>query len=87
MKIEYALYIAENIIDQDNDQADWFSTLEEALEAARAAIENGETEEAEIRKFDTEASEVLWDYPITVDGNGSAWSDDDNARDELGFVQ
>lgn len=85
--IEYALYMGDNLEAQDNDMADWFDTINTALSAAREAIENGETETAEIMAFDTDTGDCWWDYPITVDENGGAWSDDYNAREEMGFIQ
>lgn len=72
VNIEYALYMGDNLEAQDNDLADWFDTVDAALSAAREAIENGETETAEIMAFDTGTGDCWWDYPITVDENGGA---------------
>lgn len=85
MRNQYALYIAENIVEKENDNAQWYDKLEDAMTAARKAIELGETEEAEIMAFD-EYGECVWDHCIEIDKDG-AWSDDYNAREEMGFVQ
>ena len=85
--IEFALYMGDNLEAQDNDMADWFDNLDVAIEAARDAIENGETKTAEIRAFDTDTGDCWWDYPITIDENGDAWSESYAAREEMGCIQ
>lgn len=68
----------------DNDSADWYNSCDEALEAARdIAFESGEV--SCIMKFSD--GESMWDSPIEAEPDGRAWSDDWNARDEMGCVQ
>lgn len=69
------------------DTIDWYSSLDEAMTAAREAIEDGEDAGAlEIMSF-TPDGDCRWDFPITFDEDGGAWSKDETAREEMGFVQ
>lgn len=68
------------------DTIDWYSSLTEALSAAREAIEDGEAaNEIEIMGFTTDG-DCRWDFPITFDADGGAWSKDETAREEMGLV-
>lgn len=74
----------QEFINGDNDMADWFNSCDEALESAQDIVsESGEI--SCIMKFSDGESE--WDAPITVEPDGRAWSDDWNAREEMGCVQ
>lgn len=69
------------------DTIDWYSSLGEAMTAAREAIEDGENAgDLEIMSF-TPDGDCRWDFPITFDEDGGAWSKDETAREEMGFVQ
>lgn len=57
------------------------------MAVARGAIEDGEdAAEIEIMSF-TDDGDCRWDFPITFADDGSAWSGDETAREEMGFVQ
>ena len=69
------------------DTIDWYSSLGEAMTAAREAIDDGEAaNKIEIMGFTTDG-DCRWDFPITFDEDGDAWSKDETAREEMGFVQ
>ena len=74
----------QEFINCDNDMADWCDTCTEALELSREfSSESGGN--SYIMKFSD--GECEWDSPIEVEPDGRAWSDDWNARDEMGCVQ
>ena len=91
MLYTYALYTDGAF---DNDTADWFYDLEEAVEAGRKAIrEDGiDNDCVAIMKFEDSSipgatDECQWDHYIVFDEEGRAWSEDWRAREEMGFVQ
>lgn len=68
------------------DTIDWYSSLTEAMATAREAIEDGEAaNEIEIMGFTTDG-DCRWDFPITFDEDGGAWSEDETAREEMDFA-
>lgn len=72
---------------ENMDTIDWYDRLDDALDAAWEAIENGEnTAEIEVRSF-TDDGDCRWDFPITFDADGGAWSEDATAREEMGCIQ
>lgn len=72
---------------ENMDTIGWFSALFDAMAVARGAIEDGEdAAEIEVMSF-TDDGDCRWDFPITFDADGRAWSDDEAAREEMGFVQ
>lgn len=75
-------------VDWENmDTVDWYDRLDDALDAAREAIEDGEdADEIEVRSF-TDDGDCRWDFPITFGANGGAWSEDATAREEMGCIQ
>ena len=75
-------------VDWENmDTIDWYDRLDDALDAAREAIEDGEdAAEIEVRSF-TDDGDCRWDFPITFFDNGGAWSEDATAREEMGCIQ
>lgn len=80
----YALYTEPSM---ENDLADWFDTLNAAMSAAREAIENGiNPDYVKVMKL-YEDGDCVWDFAIDFDDQGRAWSDDYNARDEMGCIQ
>lgn len=71
---------------ENMDTIDWYDKLDDALDAAWEAIEDGEdATEIEIMSFN-DNGDCRWDFPITFDEDG-AWSEDETAREEMGFVQ
>ena len=67
----------------DNDTADWFYDLEEAVEAGRKAIrENGiDNDCVAIMKFEDSSmpgasDECQWDHYVRFDEEARAWSED-----------
>lgn len=87
-KFEYAVFTNATNPACCPDDADWFGTLPEAMEAAREAIANGTPAlDVEVQKFWTDAGDVAWNAPITFSEDGGAWSEDAGAREELGFIQ
>lgn len=82
----YGLKTAE--ADWENmDTIDWYSTLDDAMDAAWESIEDGEdADKIEIMSF-TADGDCRWDFYITFDANGRAWSDDEAAREEMGCIQ
>lgn len=88
MKYEYAVFTNATNPDFCCDDADWYNTLDEAMKAAREAIEEGTNpDDVKVMKFDTDYGEVKWDFYITFDAEGGAWSDSYAAREEMGFIQ
>ena len=87
-KYIYALYTEPTF---DNDLVDWFDSLDEALEAGRAAIRDDgvKPEDVAIMKYSAEVfnPDCEWDFYIRMDADGSAWSEDWSAREEMGFIQ
>ena len=78
----------------DNDAADWFYDLDEAIEAAQKEIlEDGiDHDRVAIMKFEDSSmpgasDECQWDFYIKFDEEARAWSEDWRAREEMGFVQ
>ncbi len=72
---------------ENMDTIDWYDKLDDALDAAREAIEDGEdAAEIEVSSF-TDDGDCRWDFPITFDADGSAWSEDATAREEMGCIQ
>lgn len=72
---------------ENMDTIDWYDKLDDALDAAWEAIEDGEdAAEIEVRSFN-DNGDCRWDFPITFDADGRAWSEDETAREEMGFVQ
>ena len=84
--IMYGLKLAE--ADWENmDTIDWYDKLDDALDAAWEAIEDGDdAAEIEIRSFNDDG-DCRWDFPITFADDGSAWSEDETAREEMGIFQ
>lgn len=81
----YALYTEPTM---DNDLADWFDDLQSAMDAARAAIDNGVApENVQVLKLYVDGGECAWDFGIEFDSQGRAWSDGYAERDEMGFIQ
>lgn len=73
---------------EDECFIDWYDTIGEALAAAREAIDDGTKADAvEVMKFWGDTGEVAWDAAIRLDEEGRAWSDDYDAREEMGFIQ
>lgn len=69
------------------DTIDWYNKLGDALDAAFDAIMADESAAGiEIMSFDVNG-DCRWDFPITFAVDGSAWSEDETAREEMGFVQ
>lgn len=80
----YGVYNDRDWVNSNNDQANWFNTHEEALQyAMKCAAENKEI--LHIMKFTDD--ECDWDFDIEVDQAGKAWSEDWNARKEMGCIQ
>lgn len=72
---------------ENMDTIDWYDKLDDALDAAWESIEDGENAaEIEVRSFN-DNGDCRWDFPITFDEGGRAWSEDETAREEMGFVQ
>lgn len=72
---------------ENRDSIGWFSALFDAMAVAHGAIEDGEDAAGiEIMSFDVDGN-CCWDFPITFAVDGSAWSGDETAREEMGFVQ
>lgn len=72
---------------ENMDTIDWYDRLDDALNAAREAIDDGEdAAEIEVRSF-TDDGDCRWDFPITFSYNGGAWSEDATAREEMGCIQ
>lgn len=72
---------------ENMDTIDWYDKLNDALDAAREAIDDGENAaEIEVRSF-TDDGDCRWDFPITFDADGGAWSEDETAREEMGCIQ
>ena len=72
---------------ENMDTIDWYDKLDDALDAAWEAIEDGEdATEIEIMSFNGNG-DCRWDFPITFDEDWRAWSEDETAREEMGFVQ
>lgn len=87
-KFEYAVFTNATSATRCPDDADWFATLPEAMDAAREAIADGASpEDVEVLKFNTTDDVVVWNAPITFEADGAAWSDDAGAREEMGFIQ
>lgn len=81
----YALFTTPNA-DPSTD-ADWFDTVDEALAAAREAIEGGaDADDVEVLKYNTDSGMPAWNAPITFDADGAAWSEDDDAIEEMGGI-
>ena len=88
MKIEYAVFTNATNPACCPDDADWYSTIAEAMSAAREAIADGTpAQDVEVLKFRTDSGDVAWNAPITFSEDGGAWSEDAGAREELGFIQ
>ena len=87
-KYTYGLYTEPTL---DNEYADWFDDIDAALEAGRAAIRDGvKPEYVAIMKYsldDVYGPAFEWNFYITIDADGGAWSDDWNAREEMGCIQ
>lgn len=80
----YGVYNNAGWANGNNDQADWFNTCEEALKyAMNRAVEDKEA--LHIMKFTDD--ECAWDFDIEVDECGKAWSEDWDAREEMGCIQ
>uniref|UniRef100_A0AAU8B0B7 Uncharacterized protein n=1 Tax=Dulem virus 36 TaxID=3145754 RepID=A0AAU8B0B7_9CAUD len=75
-KTTYAVWDLFNAIDVD--LADWYDTIEEAIEASK------EYQQAYIMKYIND--ECAWDFGI-VKGYDGYWSDDYSAREEMGCIQ
>lgn len=72
---------------ENRDSIGWFSALFDAMAVARGAIMDGESAAGiEIMSFDVN-SDCRWDFPITFDADGGAWSGDETAREEMGCIQ
>mgnify|MGYP007002421480 CR=1 FL=1 len=84
MKKHYALFI--NDIDHDTDQADWFPTLPQAIAYAQKVVAEEGADHVEIMAFDDDC-ECVWDDFIKFDEDGRYWSDDRDAREEMGCIQ
>nr|DAW42975.1 MAG TPA: hypothetical protein [Caudoviricetes sp.] len=82
---EYGLKLA----DQDwepLDAIDWYDKLGDAIDAAFESIMAGEAAAGiEIMSFDANG-DCRWDFPITFADDGSAWSEDETAREEIDFA-
>lgn len=71
---------------QSMDTIDWYDKLGYALGAAFNAIMDGESAAGiEIMSFDIN-SDCRWNFPITFADDGSAWSKDETAREEMGIA-
>ena len=85
---EYAVFTNASNLDCSPDDADWYTNIQDAMNAAREAIAEGtEAWNVEVLKFNVSTDSVCWNAPITFDEDGGAWSEDADARDELGFIQ
>ena len=86
MAYTYALYTEP---ERDNDLADWFDCLDDAVSAARDAIFNEgiNPENVAIMKFSDTSDDCQWDSCICFDAQGGAWADDWAAREEMGIIQ
>lgn len=72
---------------ENMDTIDWYGKLDDAIDAAFAAVMDGEdAAEIEIMSF-TADGDCRWDFPITFADDGSAWSEDETAREEMGCIQ
>ena len=61
--------------------------LDEALAAAREAIEGGaDADFVEVLKYNTDSDMPAWNAPITFDAEGAAWSEDTEALEEMGCI-
>ena len=70
---------------ENRDSIGWFSALFDAMAVARGAIMDGESAAGiEIMSFDVN-SDCRWDFPITFADDGSAWSEDETALEEIDF--
>ena len=68
------------------DAIELYGKLGYALGAAFNAIMDGESAAGiEIMSFDVN-SDCRWDFPITFADDGSAWSEDETAREEMDFA-
>lgn len=64
---------------------DWYDKLGDAIDAAFESIMAGEAAAGiEIMSFDVN-SDCRWDFPITFADDGSAWSEDETALEEIDF--
>lgn len=87
MTIEYAVF-TNATTPECPDDAYWYSTITEAMDAAREFIADGtKAEDVEVLKFRTDSGDVAWTAPITFDEEGNAWSESAGAREEMGFIQ
>lgn len=69
------------------DAIDWYSKLGDAMDAAFNAIMDDESAAGiEIMSFDVDGN-CRWDFPITFAVDGSAWSEDETAREEMDCIQ
>ena len=74
--IDYALYTHYVDGERDNDTADWYTTRDAAIAAARQRIANGtDPDEVGIMAF-VRNGECLWDAEIQFDVSGACWCDD-----------
>lgn len=84
---EYGLMHEDQVLDWDPDAIDWYGKLDDALGAAFDAIMGGEAAaKMKVISLDVDGN-CRWDFPITFADDGSAWSEDETAREEMDLVR